>query len=184
MNCSTPGFLVLHCLSEFAHIHIHGVGDAIQPPYPLLPPSLPAPTLLQHEGLFQWVSSSQQVAKVLEYSASVLPMNIQGWFPLGLTGLISLMSKGLSRVFSSTTVQKHQSFNSQLSSGLISFRLTGLISLKPFKRPQNTWPKNHGHLSWMWSSQNYKLSEVSFRLFISLFILLLQLSWRTLLFFT
>ena len=48
-------------------------------------------------------------------SASVLPMNIQGWFPLGLTGLISLQSKGLSRVFSSTTVQKHQLFGAQLS---------------------------------------------------------------------
>ena len=48
-------------------------------------------------------------------SASVLPMNIQGWFPLGLTGLISLLSKGLSRVFSSTTVQKHQFFSTQPS---------------------------------------------------------------------
>ena len=48
-------------------------------------------------------------------SASVLPMNIQGWFPLGLTGLISLLSKGLSRVFSNTTVQKHQFFCTQLS---------------------------------------------------------------------
>ena len=48
-------------------------------------------------------------------SASVLPMNIQGWFPLGLTGLISLQSKGLSRVFSNTTVQKHQFFGAQLS---------------------------------------------------------------------
>ena len=48
-------------------------------------------------------------------SASVLPMNIQGWFPLGLTGYISLQSKGLSRVFSNTTVQKHQFFSAQLS---------------------------------------------------------------------
>ena len=48
-------------------------------------------------------------------SASVLPMNIEGWFPLGLTGLISLQSKGLSRVFSNTTVQKHQFFDAQLS---------------------------------------------------------------------
>ena len=48
-------------------------------------------------------------------SASVLPMNIQDWFPLGLTGLISLQSKGLSRVFSNTTVQKHQLFGTQLS---------------------------------------------------------------------
>ena len=47
--------------------------------------------------------------------ASVLPMNIEGWFPLGLTGLISLLSNGLSRVFSNTTVQKHQFFSTQLS---------------------------------------------------------------------
>ena len=53
--------------------------------------------------------------------ASNLPMNIQGWFPLGLTGLISLISKGLSRVSSSTTVQKHQSFNTQLSLSLFFF---------------------------------------------------------------
>ena len=53
-------------------------------------------------------------------SASVLPVNIQDWFPLGLTGLISLQSKGLSRVFSNTTVQKHQFFSSQLSSQSIS----------------------------------------------------------------
>ena len=48
-------------------------------------------------------------------SASVLPMNIQGWFPLGLTGLVSLQSKGLSKVFSNTTVQNHQFFSAQLS---------------------------------------------------------------------
>ena len=61
--------------------------------------------------IFQWVSSFHQVAKVfigISASASVLPMNIQDWFPLGLTGLISLQSKGLSRVFSKTTVQKHK----------------------------------------------------------------------------
>ena len=58
-------------------------------------------------GLFWWVSSLHQVAKVLELpaSASVLPMNIQVWFPLGLTGLISLLSKRLWRVFSSSTIQ-------------------------------------------------------------------------------
>ena len=64
---------------------------------------------------FQWVSSSYQVAKVLGVSASssVLPMNIQDWFPLGLTGLISLQSKGLSRVFSNTAVWKHLFFGTQ-----------------------------------------------------------------------
>ena len=63
-----------------------------------------------------WAGSLHQVAKVLVSAlASILPMTIQGWFPLGLTGLISLLSKGLSRVFSSTTVQKHQFFGTQLS---------------------------------------------------------------------
>ena len=80
--------------------------------HPLLLP----PCLSQHQGLFQWVSSSHQVAKVwLSASASVLPMNIQDLFPLGWTGWNSLQSKGLSRVFSSTTVQKHQFFSAQLS---------------------------------------------------------------------
>ena len=62
----------------------------------------------------QFFTSGSQSIKV-SASASVLPMNIQGWFPLGLTGLISLQSKGLSRVFSNTTVQKHQFFGTQLS---------------------------------------------------------------------
>ena len=74
--------------------------------------------LSQHQGLFQWVSFLHQVAKLLRVSASasVLPMNIQDWCPFGKTGLISLQSKGLSRVFSNTTVQKHQFFGTQLSS--------------------------------------------------------------------
>ena len=73
-------------------------------------PSLPALSLSQHQGLFQWVSSWHQVAKILELQLwpSVLPMNIKGCFPLGLTCLMSLQSKGLSGVFSNTTVQKHQ----------------------------------------------------------------------------
>ena len=77
---------------------------------PLSPPSPPAFNLSQHQDLFQWVSSSHLVAKVLELHsawASVLPMNIQDWSPLGWTGWISLQVKGLSRVFSNTTLQKH-----------------------------------------------------------------------------
>ena len=62
--------------------------------------------------VFSWVSSSHQLAKSIGPSASVLPMNIQDWFPWGLTGLISLQSKGLSRVFSNTD-QKYQFFGSQ-----------------------------------------------------------------------
>ena len=106
MDCSTPGFPVLHHLLEFAQTHAHWVCDAIPPSHPLLPPSPPAFNLSQHRGLFQWVGSASA-------SASVLPMNIQGWFPLGLTGLISLLSKALSKVFSNTTVWKHQFFGAQ-----------------------------------------------------------------------
>ena len=80
----------LPCLSptpEFTQTHVHWLSDAIQPSHPLLFPS-PAFSLSQHQGLFLWVSSSYQVAKVLvSVSAPVLPMNIQDWFPLnGLVG--------------------------------------------------------------------------------------------------
>ena len=83
-DCSTPGFPVLHYLSEFSQAHVHWVGDGIQPSHPLWPSS--ALNLSQHQGLFQWVSSSHQVGQIIgaSASASVLPMNAQGWFPLGL----------------------------------------------------------------------------------------------------
>ena len=97
--------------------HVHWVHDAMQPSHPLSSPSIPAFNLFQHQGLFLWVSSSSQLQlKSLSFSwnvsasASVLPMNIQDWFPLGWTGWISLQSKGLSRVLSNTTVQNHQFF--------------------------------------------------------------------------
>ena len=66
MDCSTPGFPVHHQLPELAQTHVYWVGDAIQPSHPLLSPSPPAFSLSQHQGLFQWASSSHQVAKVLE----------------------------------------------------------------------------------------------------------------------
>ena len=65
MACGTPGFLVLHYLPELAQTHVHWVSDAIQPPHPLSSSS-PALILSQHQGFFQWISSSHQVAKVLE----------------------------------------------------------------------------------------------------------------------
>ena len=109
LDCSTPGFPVLHYLPESAQTHVHWVSDAIQLSHPLSSPSPPALSLSQHQGLFQWVGSSHQVAKVLELQLHHQPllMNIQGWFPLALTGLISLLFKRFSRVFSSTTIQKH-----------------------------------------------------------------------------
>ena len=66
MDCSTPGFPVHHQLLELAQSHVHWVSDAILPSYPLPSPSPPAFNLPQHQGLFQWISSSHQVAKVLE----------------------------------------------------------------------------------------------------------------------
>ena len=66
MGCNMPGFLVHHQLLEAAQTHVHWVSDAIQPSHPLSYPSPPAFNLSQHQGLFKWVSSSHQVAKVLE----------------------------------------------------------------------------------------------------------------------
>ena len=87
MDCSTPGLPVHHQLPEFTQTYVQWVGDAIQRSHPLSSPSSSPLTfnLSQHQGLFQWVGSLHQVAKVLGVSAStsVLPMNIQDWFPLG-----------------------------------------------------------------------------------------------------
>ena len=118
LNRSTPGLPVHHQLLEFTQTHVHRVGDAIQPSHPLSSYSPPAPSPSQHQGLCQWVNSSHEVAKVLEFQLqpSVLPMNTQDESPLGWTGWISLQSNGLSRVFSNTTLQKHQFFGSQPSS--------------------------------------------------------------------
>ena len=118
MNCSTPGLPVHHQLLEFTQTYVHRVNDAIQPSHPLSSPSPPAPSTSHHQSLFQWVNSSHEVAKSIgvSASASVLPKNTQDRSPLEWTGWISLQSKGLSRVFSNTTVQRHQLFGTQLSS--------------------------------------------------------------------
>ena len=116
MNRSTPGLPVHHQLPEFTQTHIHWVGDAIQPSRPLSSPS-PAPNPSQHQSfpmsqLFTWGGQSIGVSAL----ASVLPKNTQDWIPLEWTGWISLQSKGLPRVFSNTTLQKHQFFGAQPSS--------------------------------------------------------------------
>ena len=111
-DCGTPGFPVLYYLLEFAQTRVHWVGDAIQTSHPLLPPfssclqSFPA----SGSSPMSWLFTSDGHSIGASGSALVLQMNIQGWFPLGLTGLIPLQSKGLSRAFSSTTVWKHQFF--------------------------------------------------------------------------
>ena len=109
--------LSINHLLELAQTYVHWVGDAIQPSHPLSSLSPPAFNLSQHQGLFPvsrlFASGGQSIGA--SASASVLLTNIQDWFPLVWTGLISLQSKGLSRVFSNTTVQKHQFFSAQIS---------------------------------------------------------------------
>ena len=116
MDCSIPDFPVLHHHWELAQTHVHCVSDAIQPSHLLLPPSPPAFNLSQHQGLcnksalhIRWPNIGASA------SVSVLLMHIQDQLALGLTGLISLLSKGLSRVFSNITLQKHQFFSAQPS---------------------------------------------------------------------
>ena len=116
MNHSMPGLPVHHQLPESTQTHVHRVGVAIQPSHPLSSPSPPAPNPSQHQSLFQWVNSAWGGQSTgVSASASVLPMNTQNWSPLEWTGWISLQSKGLSGVFSNTTVHKHQFFSAQLS---------------------------------------------------------------------
>ena len=111
------GLPVHHQLPEFTQTHISWVEDAIQPSHPLSSPSPPALNPSQHQSLpvSQLFASGGQSIGVSAL-ASVLPMNTQGWSPSEWTGWISLQSKRLSRVFSNTTVQKHQFFGAQLSS--------------------------------------------------------------------
>ena len=103
MVCSMPGLSVPHHLPKFAQVHVHCIGDAIQPSHSLRPSSPSALSLSQHQGLFQWVGCLYQVTKILELQLhrQSFQWSIQGWFPLRLTGLISLLSKGLSGVINS-----------------------------------------------------------------------------------
>ena len=111
MNHSTWGLSVHHQLLEFTQSHVHWVGVAIQPSpsvflFSSCPHSLPALGSFPMSQLFTWGGQSIGVSA----STSVLPINTQDWTPLGRTGWISMQSKGLSRVFSNITVQKHQFF--------------------------------------------------------------------------
>ena len=105
MNHSTPGLPVHHQPPEFTQTHIHRVDDAIQPSHPLLSPSPPAPNPSQHQGLFQ-SALHMRWPKYWSFSLSISPSNEHP----------GLISRGLSRVFSNTKVQKHQFFGVQLSS--------------------------------------------------------------------
>ena len=106
MDCSTPGLPVHHQLPEFTQTHVRWVGDAIQPSHALSSPSPPTFNLFSVSGSIQmsqfFASGGQSIG--VSASASVLPMNIQDWFPLGWNGWISLLSKG-----PSSLLQHHSS---------------------------------------------------------------------------
>ena len=118
MDCSMPGLPVHHQFPEFTQTHVHWVSDAILPtisssviPFSSRLQSFPASGSFHMSRFF--TSGGQSIG--VSASTSVLPMNTQDWSPLGWTDWISLLSKGLSRVFSNTTVQKHQVFGTQPS---------------------------------------------------------------------
>jgi len=126
MNYSMLGFPVHYKLLEYAQTHVHWVSDAFQPSV-IYHPIFPLPSIFYSIRVFSNGSPLHIRCKSIGASASsVLPMNIQDWFPSGLAGLIYLQSKRLSRVFSNNTVQKHQLLNAEL----------------PF------WPKSHIH-AWL-----------------------------------
>ena len=115
MDCSTPGSPVLHHLPESAQAHVLSQWCYLTISSSVIPfsclPSFPASGFFPMSWFFALGGQSIGASA----SASVLTMNMQGWFPLGLTSLISLLSKGFSRVFSNTTVQKHWFFDAQPS---------------------------------------------------------------------
>ena len=127
MDCNMPGFPVPHHLPEFARVHVHWISDTIQTflsaPFSSCLQSFPALGSFPMSQLF--ASGGQSIGA--QASRSVLPVNIQGWFPLGLISLISLMFKGLSRIFSSTIVWKHRFFGTLPSSWSSSHIRTWLL---------------------------------------------------------
>ena len=135
MDCSTPDFPVLHHLPEPAKTHVHWIGGAIQTFSPLPPPSSPVFNLSQHQGSFPmtWFFTSRDQSIAASASASVVPMNTQGWFPLGLTGLILLQSKSfLQQQSSKASVQQSALFMVQLSHPYMTTGKTRAWTLRSF----------------------------------------------------
>ena len=151
MDCRTPGFPVLQYLPVCSNLcspsqWCHPIISSSIMPFSSCPQSFPASgsyavCLFASGGQSIWASTS----------AAIFLMNIQGWFPLGLTGLVSSLSKGISRIFSSATVWKHQFFCAQLSLRSNSHICTWILVKKKKKK---AWPKRH--LSEGWSLLLFK----------------------------
>ena len=119
-DCGTPVSSVLHCLLEFAQTHVHEVWcyqtiSSSATTFSSCPQSLPASGSFPMSQLFTSGGQSTGAWVLASVNIQWIPVNIQDWFPLGMIGLISLQSKGLSRIFSSTAVWKHQLLGSQPS---------------------------------------------------------------------
>ena len=141
MNCSMPGFPVLHYLLEFAQTHVHWVGDALQPSHPLLLPFPLAFNLSQHQGLFQWVGSSHQVAKVLELQLQ--PQSFQWIFRVDFLYNWLVLSPCSSRDSQeSSPASQFESFN---SSALSFLYVATLISICDYCKNHSF---NYTDLSW------------------------------------
>ena len=135
MYRSTPGLPVHHQLPEFTWTHVHRVGDAIQPSHPLSSPFPSAYYLSQHQGLPNDSALLIRWPKYWSFSFSISLSNEHpALISLGWTGWISLQSERLSRVFSNTTVQKHQFFSAQLSSALSFLHRPTLTSIHDYWR--------------------------------------------------
>ena len=142
MDCSTPSLPVHHQLPEFTQTHVHRIGDAIQASHPLSSPSPPAFNLSQHQGLFQWVSSLHQVAKVLE-----LQLQHQSFQWIFRTDLLRmdwldlLAVQGTLKSLSNTTVSKYRFFSAQLSLWSSSYIHTWLLENSETKAKVQIWSK-------------------------------------------
>ena len=109
INRSTPGLSVHHQLPEFTQTHVHRVSDAIQPSHPWSSPSPPAPNPSQHQSFSNDSTLRMKWPKYWSFSFSIIPSKeMPGLISFRMDWLISLQSKGLSRVFSNTTVQKQR----------------------------------------------------------------------------
>ena len=121
VDCSTPGLPVHHQLPESTQTHVHWVGDAIQPSHPLSSPSPPAFNLSQYQGLFKWVTSLHQMAKVLEFQLQHQSFQwIQDWFPLEIDWLDLFEVQGTLK----SLLQHHGSKASVLSSAFFIVQLS------------------------------------------------------------
>ena len=137
MNCSTPGLPVHHQLPEFTQTHIHWVDDAIQPSHPLSSPSPPARNPSQHQSLFQWVNSSHEVAKVLEFQLEHHSFQRNPRADLLQNGLVGSPCSPRDSQESSPTPQ-FKSINSSALSFLHSPTLTSIHDHRKSHRVANT----------------------------------------------